>query len=295
MMYEKNILFILSGQVFRINKFSEDEMVKRQIVTALSHINLIKYIKKKFNLDVKILFNIQKTKYNDILYNIYKEYILEKNEYIKAESEFELIEKTLDYLKKYLNSKFEYIFFLRADIYLKNYFVNNFKINENKVIYTHIDGNFKSFCFNRFPSIWQCINLFPKKFFYLLNKKDKIWFYHEGANNLIYKLNNYDIIDLFDYNIYYTTSEIDWNPMYIMNDRPYINNIREKNLRVKINKLINNFIAPLNKKLEEIKYWEKINLIEFFEIDNNTIKEIKSKEEDFNKLVNDLNVKKYLI
>ena len=80
-----------------------------------------------------------------------------------------------------------------------------------------------------------------------------------------------------------------------MNDRPYINNIREKNLRVKINKLINNFIAPLNKKLEEIKYWEKINLIKFFEIDNNTIKEIKSKEEDFNKLVNDLNVKKYLI
>lgn len=266
------ILFVMSGTVFRINDFDSTQILPRQIMSSLSHIKLIKKIKEKFNLDSKILFNISNNEHNSKLYKIYKKYIIEKNEYIKCKDEFELIKKTLKYLQKYINqNKYEYIFFLRPDLYLKEYFIKNFKIDPERVIYTHVDKNYKVFEFKNFPSIWQCINLFPKKFFHLLNKRKKIWFYHAGADIFMKNINDVDKIDLFDNNLYYCNSKYQWNPMYIMSDRFYCNNIDDKILTIK----------------------RKKNKITFYEISNDINKNIHKNEEDFNELVNNLDINKY--
>lgn len=266
------ILFVLSGEVFRINDFNSTQILPRQIMSSLSHIKLIKKIKEKFNLDSEILFNIKSNEHNSKLYKIYKKYIIKKNEYIKCKNEFELITNTLNYLQKYINqNKYEYIFFLRPDLYLKEYFIENFKIDPKRVIYTHVDKNYKVFELENFPSIWQCINLFPKKFFHLLNNNDQIWYYHVGANNLMKKINDINNIDLFDNNLYYCNSKCDWNPMYIMSDRFYTNHIYDKILTIK----------------------RVLNKITFYEINNDINKNIHKNEEDFNELVNNLDINKY--
>ena len=82
------------------------------------------------------------------------------------------------------------------------------------------------------------------------------------------------MIDFFDYNLYYTETHHCWNPMYIMSNRPYCNNIDDKILTHKINK-------------------QKKYQIELYEISNDKNKKIHDEEEDFNKLVNELNLSEY--
>lgn len=91
-----NILFVLSGESFRKTIYDEKQMIKRQIITTLSHLYLINKIYDKFNLEVKILFNIKKNDNNKYIYNILHKFILQKNEYDSVSSEFELIENTLN-------------------------------------------------------------------------------------------------------------------------------------------------------------------------------------------------------
>ena len=48
-----SILFVLSGGTFRQKLYDEKHMIKRQIVTTLSHLHLINKINDKLNLQVK--------------------------------------------------------------------------------------------------------------------------------------------------------------------------------------------------------------------------------------------------
>lgn len=274
----ETILFILSGQVFRINHFDNEEIIKRQIVATLSHLDLINTIKDKFNYSVKIIFNISNNNNNYIIYNILKNYILKINEYIKVESEFVLIEETLDLLKNIdlKEENIKYIFFLRPDLYLKKYFICNFKLNNEKIIYSHIDTNYKSFDLKHFPSVWQCIVLIPEIFFNLINfinKQHGIWYYHGSANNFMKVINDNNKIDFFDNRLYYTTSEHNWNPMYIMIDRPICNNISLK---------ITTFTRKNNTE------------IEFYEINNDENIQQKKEEENFEEIKNLVEITDFL-
>jgi hypothetical protein len=268
----ETILFILSGQVFRINHFDNEEIIKRQIVATLSHLDLINTIKDKFNYSVKILFNISNNNNNYIIYNILKNYILKVNEYIKVESEFVLIYETLNLLKNIdlKEENIKYIFFLRPDLYLKKYFICNFKLNNEKIIYTHIDANYKNFDFKHFPSVCHGIVLIPEIFFNLIVGS---WHYHGSADNFMKVINDNNKIDFFDNRLYYTTSEYNWNPMYIIIDRPIFNNISLK---------ITTFTRKNNTE------------IEFYEIDNDENIQQKKEEENFEEIKNLVEITDFL-
>tara|TARA_B100000035_G_C21031412_1_gene568713 strand:- start:2635 stop:3612 length:978 start_codon:yes stop_codon:yes gene_type:complete len=316
-----NILFVLSGGTFRQKLYDEKQMIKRQIVTTLSHLHLINKINDKLNLQVKILFNLKKNDKNKYIYNILHKFILQKNEYESVSSEFELIENTMNILENIQLNKnnIEYIFFLRPDVYLKNYFIENFKINTNKIIYTHIDKNGRNWVkgayypYEYFPSVWHGIVLIPKKFFQYINSNQlpnivekcslpsekylqhllhqgqhilhptdfkirnhkythSIWFYHRSANNFMKLVNNNNLIDFFDNNLYLCSTECDWNPMYLNNDRHVVKS------------------TPNN-----ILTFQRINSneIKIYEINNSKNKELLKNEEDFEKIVNDLDISLY--
>ena len=274
-----SILFVLTGGVFRTNNFNEKEIIKRQLLTARSHIKLIEHIKTKYNIDVKILFNISSTNHNNHLYKIYEKYILEKNEFIENESELELIQKTVKAINKINLNNFKYLFYLRADCYLKEHFITIFKVVPDKVVYSFIDKGYHNFnYFENFPSINHSIILIPHKFFYMLDTPDmnyKEWFfYHSGADRVLMKESSRNVIDFFDYNLYFTITNHCWNPLYFTCDKPECRTTTNKILTFKITE---NKVLP-NKKFKDY--------IEFYEIDNEKNKNILKNEEDFSKLVN---------
>lgn len=86
-------------------------------------------------------------------------------------------------------------------------------------------------------------------------------------------LNNNNLIDFFDNNLYLCSTECDWNPMYINNDRHLVKSIPDN-----------------------ILTFERINSneIKIYETNNSKNKELIKNEEDFEKLVNNLDISLYL-
>lgn len=217
-------LFILTGECFRLggqNSRTRDapESFQEQQKACKSHVKFFKYIKEKFSIDSECFINTYNTIYKNQLLDWYKDYHLidyKFNDNLIGRDG--LYENSIDILKHKLE-EYDFIYFIRIDLYLKEYFSKSFKINIDKIVYSSI-------CFipyheyNNLPRVSDLMVYVPKKFYDLLIKKIHI-LCHEGWYNIQHEEGMDCKKDVtFIIKTYHDSdSAKDWNPLYYIVNR----------------------------------------------------------------------------
>lgn len=212
---QKKALLVLYGESFRDGLQNDRTSATKkgfngQMVACDSHIKFIETIKRKYNIDVEISISTYCTKYNEELKNKYSNYKL----YFNCEKDLigwnPIANKALNKLNV---NNYEFIIFTRNDICFKDEFINNYTINNDKLLFVSQQWT-KHDCTENLPEINPIILCIPKKYFYVTKN---ISIDHDGwrfyKNN--YNLNNNDMGFLL--NTYHDADSYkDYNPYYYM-------------------------------------------------------------------------------
>jgi hypothetical protein len=226
------ILIVLSGETFRDGgnavrtSGNNNKSIQQQICAINSHIRLFKKIENEYSIKSDVFINTYRSNgHEDLMLELYKEYLIDyKIHENRLRDEFDMIEDTLDRIKNINIEKYQSVLFIRNDIYLKKYFIDIFRFDENRVLYAFIDSNpsFNMLCESmnmetclNFDPINHLISLVPKKHFNLL-LDCKAWYWHYSANRLMSKLggNAHENIGLFIDTLHWCNCIHDWNPIY---------------------------------------------------------------------------------
>ncbi len=218
------ILMPLIGESFRIGGQGSRTRggvysISLQKLATYSHLRFIKYMKEKNNIDVDIVFITYKESEEELnaLEKWYGKYLVNKIYFnYKFSSEVDLFQHAGYFLKSInIFDHYDYIFLMRFDFYIKEYFQNIlFKLNPEKVIYTHRDLNeFRDE--NDWKYVGHYCMVVPKKFFNyitdgaLWTSKHETFKYlelHEGNNS-------YEIL----VNVpHWSSSCLGYNPFFTM-------------------------------------------------------------------------------
>jgi hypothetical protein len=213
-------LLLLFGESFRYgsqhnrNRGTE-KSYKEQIEAAKTHIKFIKHLKEKFNINMCVSINSYDTKYNNDLIKIYDD----NNLLIKTIFYKELIGQNKlihNYINKADIKPYDFILYMRIDLFLKDKFITIFNPNSNKILFPSIcSPTFKA---NNHPRINDMMLFIPKKFFKHINNIDLS---HHTWNILVTKYNFvYKDLDSMINTYHDSDSEKDNNPLYYIVNRP---------------------------------------------------------------------------
>jgi hypothetical protein len=209
----KKVLIVLTGDSFRCRNDIEDVEIRQKIAT-ISHLELVETIKNKYNIDTEFLINTYKTTpYNDSLIKKWygnKSVILNIGD--RLSSEFESIHNTIELLKNINLDDYINVLFIRMDLYLKPYFINNFNIQTDKIYYAHVDTNHQMRNSSMYPSVYHGITLVPQKYFDLILKKI-VWNYHQSLMNTLQHIGKENVLFYIN-SIHYCDTFYEWNPLY---------------------------------------------------------------------------------
>ena len=195
-----------------------------QYYATQSHIKLTNFLKKKkYNVDTIITTYHSKHEeelnkwYNpyDIIYNT-----INKNK-DSTSGRDKLISTSINNIKNLTTNDYDFILFIRIDLFLKPDFFNKLDIKSNKINF--LAHNFYKghcgFTENRDPEVVDMILFVPKNYFYILDDKFKLnhkaWSYYKKTYKLTYDDLGFMSSLRFDSNTY-----LDYNPFYIISGRP---------------------------------------------------------------------------
>jgi hypothetical protein len=212
---------ILFGESFRLggqntrNRGSDNSYCE-QIKAAQSHINFIKSIQ---NTDFKVYISSYSTKFNDDLTKVYSDYLIGFDFYDNLIGVTNLISNTIKNISNV--EVFDFILFMRIDLFLENKFIEIFNPNWNKIL-------FPSICFKPYhkcgihPRVNDMMLYFPKKYF----KYIKFILYNDGhtGHRLWETFINqtdltYEDLDTILETYHDSDSEKDYNPIYYIVNR----------------------------------------------------------------------------
>lgn len=204
---------------------------KNQEYASKTHMKLHKMLKeKKINYD--IIINTYNSKYIDKLNEWYNPNELIKNEINQSIKSTDGRDNLITEICKKINQKKEYdfILFIRIDLFLKPdfYKVLNFESNKIEFLAHHYDPkNCHSYSKNGDPIIVDLFLYIPKKYKYILD--DNFYLMHDSWEyyKKTYQLTNDDMrfmtTIMFDANTYK-----DLNPYYVISGRPENKKIHNK-------------------------------------------------------------------
>lgn len=226
-------LFVITGDTFRLggqrseNKGGE-ESYKRQKLSTESHLRLFDHIEKTFSIKCDVYLNLYKCndEYDHQLIRWYGERVVNVNIHPqRLESELALVYDTTHRLKEFGLDEYRFIMMIRPDWYLKKYFSEVFEVDDERVLYAHLDAGYRMNDDNGIisfvdaaggrhdvPHVCHCITYCPRKHFNLF-LNNQVWHWHDS----LFRLRNYlsrkevgFIIDTF----HWCCSSLDWNPLY---------------------------------------------------------------------------------
>ena len=227
------LLLVLTGESYRSGvQMSRTRgtinYIERQVLASLSHINLINKIKDKYTIDTDVVINTYKLNENDDneLINIYKKNSVNligskfNNSIFPNENSF-LNNVYDDVNNLYINNdNYDFVLFIRIDLYLKNFFIENINFDNNKIKFIHIDSNI-DVNNEHIPSVCHQIMIYPKKFFYTLTEKIIYNETHGIYKKLINNNINKNEIKFFINTIHVCSTDLGWNPFYVNVGRKY--------------------------------------------------------------------------
>lgn len=195
-----------------------------QFYSTQSHIKLASLMKEN-GYEIDTIINTYHSTFEKDLtkwYNPYEILFDKINKNIRStDGRDKLIQSSVNNIKKMTPDDYEFILFIRIDLFLKPDFFKVLNIYSERIqflahnFYQHHCG----FTKERDPEVVDLILFVPKKYFYILDNKFKlnhnVWSYYKKQ----YKLTDDDMsfmTDLrFDSNTY-----LDYNPYYIISGRP---------------------------------------------------------------------------
>jgi hypothetical protein len=225
-------LFVITGDTFRLggqrspNKGGEESYNRQRLATD-SHNRFFKNIEEKFNVKCDLFLNIYKCndEYDSDFLQWYGDRVVECHLHPeRMEGEMELAYDTMSKLSQLGIDEYRFVMLIRPDWYLKKYFVEIFDIDDERVLYAHLDGGYPikedngrvSFlAYDNeydFPYVCHCITYCPRKYFQLL-LQNQVWHWHDSLMKLMNHVPRKDIgffIDTF----HWCCSSLDWNPLY---------------------------------------------------------------------------------
>jgi hypothetical protein len=143
----KKCLIVINGETYRHGPQGSrgrgtEESFKLQNFASKSHLDFVSYIENKFNLECNFLLFYYSL--NDLWDKKFESYYLEKTVFTKKLDsllgETWLHASLLDNINKNVNyNEYDFILFIRPDLYLKNYFFEIFDLTDNKIKFSNIN------------------------------------------------------------------------------------------------------------------------------------------------------------
>ena len=209
-------LLVLTGESFRLgNQTSRGrsdsvDATNRQKLATYSHLRLVNYIKKTFDTDTDVFINSYTLNptHDAMLLDWYKPHIVYSNFYNSIfPSENDFMDATNKQISAMNLSIYDFIIFVRIDIYIKSYFLTCFTTIDNTLRYAHIDFNHGGICHN--------VIYVPKCYVELINAPIDVNFRapHYGRDFVI-KTTPDISIDYFIRSYHSLSTDLNWNPLY---------------------------------------------------------------------------------
>ena len=214
-----NGLIIFIGESFRLgNQGTRNrgsiESYNDQINACNNHISFIDYIIEKFNLHIDIYIATYNTQFNQDLLLIYDKYLIGKDLYDNVIGLNNLFKNVINKINNIDN--YDFILYIRIDLFLKDYFINIFNPNCDKILVPTICSipNHKH---KNNPRVNDMLLFIPKKYYKYINN---IIICHENWHNLIKNTNlTNDDMDVMINTYHDSDSYKDWNPLYYIVNR----------------------------------------------------------------------------
>jgi GR25 family glycosyltransferase involved in LPS biosynthesis len=196
---KKKGLMLLLGEAFRSGGGGNRtrgrvESYEAQIEASKTHLQFIKSIKEKNNIDMSILLTTYTTQYDSELINLYKPYMLGKQIYnspIGLNALFHNSIKSVSNIQEY-----EFIIFIRVDLFLKAEFLNIFNPSWNTIIFPSITW-LKCSKVKNDPRVNDMMIYIPRKYYNYINNIQFTPTGHELWHHLIKTTNlTYDDLDV---------------------------------------------------------------------------------------------------
>jgi hypothetical protein len=188
--------------------------------TSISHAKLKDVLNEK-GYQTDILISTRSTKYSDYLDSWYKPYdmIINKiSEQIHGRDY--MIQSTVDNINKLNKYEYDFILFIRIDLFLKPEFFQVLDTETDKISFlaNNYDTNTCLTKYKNDPVIVDLFVLIPKKYYYVLDKHFRLfhnsWTYYKQK----YKLSDNDMAFISD-EIFDSNSYKEINPYYLMSSR----------------------------------------------------------------------------
>ena len=256
---EKKCLICYYGGAFRegnnnTTTSDTDFGYENQENTSKTHAKLKETLNEQ-GYQTDILINTRQTKYKNRLESWYDPFSLVINKISdKVHGRDYMIQSTIENINKINKYDYNFILFVRIDLFLKPDFFKILNTETDKISFLANNYDPKvciNFTKNNNPKIVDLFILIPKKYYYILDKDFKI--NHDTWDYLIskYKLTNDDMTFMSD-KMFDSNSYIDQNPYYLMSSRNENKNIHT-NHTFNMNKKIKNCPKFLENKQEFIK------------------------------------------
>ena len=209
-------LFVISGESFRCGgQFSrkrgdDKHTIDLQRLASYSHIRLINYVKKAFNIDADILINTYAftPECDKLLVELYEPRVIYTNfRTTQAFEAQELHAETNRFVSELDLSLYEFVFFIRIDHYIKKYFMSKFTKLDDKIRYGLLD-------YNTSGSMNDLVYL-PKRYYHLINVDiyKNIRNVHGGGKHLV-EMAGIHAIDHFINTYHSLSTDYNWNPIF---------------------------------------------------------------------------------
>jgi len=203
--------FRLGGQGTRVRGLTES--YNPQINACNSHIRFINHIKLKYKCDIDIYLSTYTTKYNNDLIEIYKENLVYYRFFNNVIGINELFKNCINNI----NNDYDFIFYFRVDLYLKEHFLEIFNPKWTTIRFPTICWKKDSVYHNK-PRVNDMMLYIPNRFH---NKINKMVICHEAWYNFFHNLNISDNdMDVMINTYHDSDSQKDYNPLYYIVNRP---------------------------------------------------------------------------
>jgi hypothetical protein len=198
--------------VFFGESFKQEKNKEKQYVATQSHIELINFINKRYNLQEHIFLNTLKInkEYDELLVKWYQKLNITTNFHEKKlPSDQHIYVDTIYKIQNLVkDTNYKFILLINLNLFIKPYFHSSFKLSD-KVMYTHIEPNNK---YNNFASVCYKIIYVPNKYFKNLFDMELILMNESGS---LAQKNIGKNIDLFINTVHLDSTDKEWNPLYV--------------------------------------------------------------------------------
>jgi hypothetical protein len=215
-------LFVISGETFRsggqVSRKRDDsaDCIDKQRLASYSHIRIINYLKEKFDINTDIFINtyVMNPECDELILKIYGPSVIFSNfRKTPASRPEEFYAETNAFVSALDLSSYEFIFFVRIDYYIKEYFLSRFTKIDDKIRYGLLD-------YGTLGILHEIVYM-PKRYFNLINVDIYANFRnpHNGAD-YVSKTVGIQAIDHFINSYHSLSTKLNWNPIFTNVDRP---------------------------------------------------------------------------